>query len=146
MNLVGGYWGFDGGRIYHHTGPVSSFYAMREALNIASEEGLPSLYKRHQENHERLWTGLDKLGLKPFVEDAKDRLATVNTIKVPEGVDWAKLVANAMDNYRVEIAGGLGPTVGKVWRVGVMGYNAQPQNIDMVLQVFKDGLQKQKFL
>lgn len=45
------------------------------------------------------------------------RLITVNTIKVPEGVDWAALVKNAMDKFNLEIAGGLGPTVGKVWRV-----------------------------
>jgi aspartate aminotransferase-like enzyme len=41
----------------------------------------------------------------------------VNTIKVPEGVDWAALVKNAMDKFNLEIAGGLGPTAGKVWRV-----------------------------
>lgn len=62
---------------------------------------------------------------------------------MPEGVDWAALVKNAMDTYSVEIAGGLGPTVGKVWRVGIMGYNAQPQNVELVLAAFKDGLQKQ---
>lgn len=45
------------------------------------------------------------------------RLITVNTIKVPEGVDWAALVKNAMDKFNLEIAGGLGPTAGKVWRV-----------------------------
>ena len=91
-----------------------SFYAMREAINIACEEGLNALYKRHTANHERLWDNLSAMGLEPYVENKKDRLVTVNTIKVPEGVDWAKVLANAMDNYRVEIAGGLGPTVGKV--------------------------------
>ena len=62
---------------------------------------------------------------------------------MPEGVDWAAVVKNAMDMYSVEIAGGLGPTVGKVWRVGIMGYNAQPQNIELVLAAFRDGLRKQ---
>jgi alanine-glyoxylate transaminase/serine-glyoxylate transaminase/serine-pyruvate transaminase len=37
---------------------------------------------------------------------ASCRLITVNTIKVPEGVDWAKVVKNAMDKYNLEIAGG----------------------------------------
>ena len=40
--------------------------------------------------------------------------------QVPGGVDWAAVVKNSMDRYSVEIAGGLGPTAGKVWRVGVM--------------------------
>lgn len=138
--------GWSGARSYHHTGPVSAFYAMREALSIANEEGLDNLYKRHQAMHERLWEGLDKMGLKNFVKDPKSRLCTVNTIEVPQGVDWAKVVANAMDKYSLEIAGGLGPTVGKIWRVGVMGYNARPQNIDLVLHAMRDGLQQQKFL
>jgi hypothetical protein len=52
------------------------------------------------------------------------RLVTVNTIKVPEGVDWAAVCKDAMDTYSVEIAGGLGQTVGKVWRIGVMGVSS----------------------
>lgn len=52
---------------------------------------------------------------------AAHRLVTVNTIKVPEGIDWAAVAKDAMDTYAVEIAGGLGPSVGKVWRVGLMG-------------------------
>jgi alanine-glyoxylate transaminase/serine-glyoxylate transaminase/serine-pyruvate transaminase len=72
-----------------------------------------------------------------------DRLITVNTIKVPEGVDWAAVVKNAMDKYSLEIAGGLGPTAGKVWRIGIMGYNARPQNVALVVEAFRDGLQQQ---
>jgi len=64
-------------------------------------------------------------------------------MQVPDGVDWAAVVKNAMDTYSVEIAGGLGPTAGKVWRVGIMGYNAKPQNIALVLEAFRDGLKKQ---
>ncbi len=67
----------------------------------------------------------------------------MNTIKVPEGVDWAAVVKNAMDKYSLEIAGGLGPTAGQVWRIGIMGFNAQPQNIALVLDAFRDGLQQQ---
>jgi alanine-glyoxylate transaminase/serine-glyoxylate transaminase/serine-pyruvate transaminase len=68
--------------------------------------------------HEMLWDGLKQLGLSPFVKNQQDRLITVNTIEVPKGVDWAAVVKNAMDKYQLEIAGGLGPTAGKVWRIG----------------------------
>jgi alanine-glyoxylate transaminase / serine-glyoxylate transaminase / serine-pyruvate transaminase len=64
-------------------------------------------------------------------------------LQVPEGVDAVKVITNAMDKYKVEIAGGLGPSLGKVWRVGILGYNAQPQNIQLVLDVFRDGLKQQ---
>ncbi|CAK0772136.1 hypothetical protein CVIRNUC_003932 [Coccomyxa viridis] len=143
LNLIGDYWGWFGSRSYHHTGMVSLWYAMREALALVGEEGLEPMWARHQKLHEDLWKGLGELGLEPFVQNPDDRLCTVNTIKVPEGVDWAAVVKNAMDTYSVEIAGGLGPTVGKVWRVGIMGYNAKPQNIALVIEAFRDGLKKQ---
>lgn len=203
------------------------WYAMREALAIVSEEGLDAMWARHEAVHKQLWEGLRSMGLEPFVEDPKDRLVTVNTIKVgertpcgaglpggalgrqralvllcsacfallavatarawprpvpqwqpgselrqaigesgiyvrassliqavpgrqagvrrgaallsncsrpccpcartqvPEGVDWAAVCKNAMDKYNVEIAGGLGPTAGKIWRVGLMGERAR---------------------
>ena len=55
---------------------------MREALKIVGEEGLEASWARHQRLHEKLWDGLSKLGLQPFVEDENSRLATINTIKV----------------------------------------------------------------
>ncbi|GAX73666.1 hypothetical protein CEUSTIGMA_g1117.t1 [Chlamydomonas eustigma] len=143
LNLIGDYWGWFGKRSYHHTGMVSTCYAMREALALVNEEGLESMWSRHKELHHRLWDGLHSMGLKSFIEKDEDRLITVNTIKVPEGIDWAALIKNAMDEYNVEIAGGLGPSAGKVWRVGIMGYNARPANIELVLTAFKDGLKKQ---
>jgi alanine-glyoxylate transaminase/serine-glyoxylate transaminase/serine-pyruvate transaminase len=143
LNLVGDYWGWFGKRSYHHTGMVSTWYAMREALAVVSDEGLLTMWKRHNDLHHQLWDGLHSLGLKSYVAKDEDRLATVNTIKVPEGVDFAALIKNAMESYQVEIAGGLGPSMGKVWRVGIMGFNARPQNVELVLQCFKDGLKKQ---
>jgi len=143
MKLIGDYWGWYGGRSYHHTGPISNFYSLREALAVTNEEGLPALWERHQKMYELLWDGLEDLGLERFVKDPKSRLPTVNTIVIPEGVDGAKLCGFAMNKYNLEIAGGLGPTAGKVWRVGVMGYNAHPMNVNLVVTAFKEGLAAQ---
>ena len=41
------------------------------------------------------------MGLEPLPAKPEDRLITVNTIKVPAGVDWAAVVKNAMDKYQV---------------------------------------------
>lgn len=46
----------------------------------------------------------------------------------------------------MEIAGGLGPSVGKVWRVGIMGYNATDANVALVIAVFKDALAQQGYV
>ncbi|KAF6263065.1 pyridoxal phosphate-dependent transferase [Scenedesmus sp. NREL 46B-D3] len=75
MNLIGDYWGWFGSRSYHHTGPVSTFYAMREALQIVADEGLEAMWARHLARHQQLWEGLGSLGLQPFVENDADRPA-----------------------------------------------------------------------
>ena len=64
-------------------------------------------------------------------------------LQVPDGVDWSAVVKNAMDKYSLEISGGLGGTAGKVWRVGLMGYNAKPEKVELVLAAFRDGLKQQ---
>lgn len=143
LNLVGDYWGWYGSRSYHHTGLVSMWYAMREALAVVAEEGLEPAWARHKACHDQLWAGLHELGLEHFVQNPEDRLVTVNTVAVPDGIDGAALSKFAMDRYTVEIAGGLGPTLGKVWRVGIMGYNAKPANVELVLAAFRDGLAAQ---
>ncbi|XP_068248400.1 alanine--glyoxylate aminotransferase isoform X1 [Palaemon carinicauda] len=141
MTWLANYWGCDDQpRKYHHTGPVSSVYALREGLAIVCEEGLESLWKRHMACAQKLWDGLAALGLEMFISDASKRTPTVNTIRVPDGVDWTKVVKYFMSKYLVEISGGLGPSAGKVWRVGLMGYNCTPENVDLVLRIMKEAL------
>jgi len=144
---VGKQWGFNGDkRPYHHTPPINIMFAMREALQIVSEEGLENSWNRHLNAHYQLWEGLDKLGLKPFVKNPEDRLATVNCIEIPEGLDAGRLIAHAYDKYNLEISGGLGGTAGKVFRIGLMGYNCTPRNVESVVSAFEAGLKEQKFL
>jgi len=144
LSLLSDYWIGIGGdaskRFYHHTGPISSMYALREALTILGEEGLDRAWQRHAANAARLWAGLDALGLELFVKDPAHRLPTVTTIVVPDGVQWKDVTDFLMQKYRLEISGGLGPTAGKVWRVGLMGYNSTPEKVDALLRALKDGL------
>ncbi|XP_037797258.1 LOW QUALITY PROTEIN: serine--pyruvate aminotransferase-like [Penaeus monodon] len=141
MTWLANYWGCDGTpRKYHHTGPISAVYALREALAIVCEEGLESLWSRHEACAKKLHEGLGTLGLEMYVSDPKKRTPTVSTIRVPEGVDWTRVTKYFMSNYLVEISGGLGPSAGKVWRVGLMGYNCTPENVDLVLRIMKEAL------
>ncbi|CAI5989290.1 unnamed protein product [Closterium sp. NIES-64] len=146
MNLVGEYWGVDRQpRKYHHTGLVTNVNAMREALAMLAEEGLENVWQRHRSQAELLWAGLQELGLELFVEDHGSRLPTVTTVKVPEGVEWTKVTGHLMSKFNLEIAGGLGPTVGKVWRIGLMGNNARPANVALLLEALKDALEHAGF-
>jgi alanine-glyoxylate transaminase/serine-glyoxylate transaminase/serine-pyruvate transaminase len=88
------------------------------------------------------WEGLKEIGLAPHV-DHKHRLPTLTTVKIPEGVDGKKVVKHCLDNYNIEIAGGLGSLAGVVWRIGFMGYNSKKENVLLLLAAFKTALKEQ---
>ncbi|KAJ1089514.1 hypothetical protein NDU88_002665 [Pleurodeles waltl] len=143
MGWLSNYWGCDGkSRMYHHTGPITNFFSLREGLAMLAEQGLENSWKLHKENALYLYEGLEKLGLKLYVKDEAIRLPTVTTVEVPQGYEWKDITAFLMKNYSIEIAGGLGPSAGKVLRIGLMGYNSTKANVDLVLVALKDALQQ----
>jgi len=145
LGWLGEYWACwpDKGRVYHHTGPVNAMYALREGLAAVSQEGLENCWRRHKLCADQLHSGLAQLGLELFVQDPNYRLPTVTTIKVPEGVNWQAVAGHCMKNHLVEISGGLGPSAGKVWRIGVMGNNANIRTVQKVLDAFREALETQ---
>jgi alanine-glyoxylate transaminase/serine-glyoxylate transaminase/serine-pyruvate transaminase len=117
------YWGKE--RLYHHTPPISLIYALREAMRIVLEEGLEARWAKHKLNQLALIAGVEAMGLKLLVENPKDRLTTVTAVMVPSGVDDAKFRNQLLDEFNIEIAGGIGALKGQIWRLGLMGYCSQ---------------------
>ena len=130
MSMLAAYWGDE--RTYHHTAPISMNYALREALRIVAEEGLEARWARHRSNAELLWDGLGDIGLECHVAP-EHRLPSLTTVRVPDGVDATVIAARLLDEYNIEIAGGLGELAGRVWRVGLMGSNSRPENVQRLL-------------
>ncbi len=137
------YWGKD--RLYHHTPPISLIYAMREALRAVLEEGLEARWERHRENQQALIAGVEAMGLELLVSNAADRLVTVTAINIPEGLEDGKVRKQLLDEFSIEIAGGLGPLKGKIWRVGLMGYSCQKPNVLIFLAALEKTLLDQGF-
>lgn len=127
---------------YHHTGAVNLAYAMYEALAIIEEEGLDARVARIRRTAEALWAGLEAMGLSMLVAP-EHRLPTLTTVKVPDGVDEAKVRAHLMAEYGIEIVGGLGPFAGKVWRVGLMGASCSRRNVMLLLTAMDEALASQ---
>jgi alanine-glyoxylate transaminase/serine-glyoxylate transaminase/serine-pyruvate transaminase len=124
------YWGTN--KFYHHTPPVSFYYAILEALRIVEEEGLEARFERHRVNSLALVAGLEAMGLRMLVEPAY-RLWTLNAVRVPQGADDAAVRGRLVKEFGIEIGGGLGALKGQVWRVGLMGMNATPNNVLLFL-------------
>jgi alanine-glyoxylate transaminase/serine-glyoxylate transaminase/serine-pyruvate transaminase len=128
------------GHKYHHTASATMFYALREGLAIVAEEGLEARWERHRTNHEAFVAGIEAMGLSMHVP-AGHRLWTLNTPRIPQGVDDAKLRAFLLEKYSMEIAGGFGPLAGKVLRIGTMGYSSTAENVQLILRALADAIQ-----
>jgi alanine-glyoxylate transaminase/serine-glyoxylate transaminase/serine-pyruvate transaminase len=134
LNLLDTYWGEK--RAYHHTAPISMVYAVREALRLVLEEGLEARFKRHQLNHNALVAGLEAMGL-AILPGKDERLWTLNAVVIPEGIDDAKVRTRLLEEYDIEVGGGLGVLQGKVWRVGLMGYTSNRSNVLLFLSALE---------
>jgi alanine-glyoxylate transaminase/serine-glyoxylate transaminase/serine-pyruvate transaminase len=133
------------GHKYHHTASATLFYALREGLAMVKEEGLENRWARHKRNHEAFAAGLEAIGLEMLVKNPADRLWTLNTPRVPAGVDDAKVRAYLLEQHGMEIAGGFGPLAGKVFRIGTMGYGSTPENVMLILESLQAALKQQGF-
>ena len=137
VSLLNQYWGSD--RVYHHTAPVNMNFGMREALRLLAEEGLDKAWARHRRNAEALWSGLESLGLEMHVSEEL-RLPTLTTVRIPSDVDGKAFSSHLLNTHGIEVGGGLGVLAGKIWRIGLMGYNSTPENVDRLLNLIETEL------
>jgi len=140
MGLVSQYWG--AARKYHHTAPINMTYALREALRIVAEEGLEARFARHLRNHRALVAGVEQMGLAMLVPEG-ERLPSLNAIRIPEGADDLKVRKALLNDFGLEIGGGLGDFAGKVWRVGLMGHSSSRKNVFLFLSAIESALKAQ---
>ncbi|GIX17886.1 MAG: alanine--glyoxylate aminotransferase [Rhodothalassiaceae bacterium] len=136
------YWDGREGRSYHHTAPVNALYALDEALRIFLAEGHEAAFARHRRAHEALVAGLEVLGL-TLLPAPECRLAQLNAVVVPEGVDEARLRADLLARHGIEISAGLGSLAGRIVRIGLMGDGARLANVLAVLTGLQDALARQ---
>lgn len=129
LTMIEHYWGDD--RTYHHTAPISMNFALREALRLVQEEGLEQRFLRHRRNSELLWHRLEGIGLSLIVP-LERRLVSLTTVAAPDGVNEAEVRRRLLDEYNIEIAGGLGAFKGKALRIGLMGYSSCLENVTLL--------------
>jgi alanine-glyoxylate transaminase/serine-glyoxylate transaminase/serine-pyruvate transaminase len=129
---------------YHHTAPISMFFALREALLVIAEEGIENRWERHRRSHKLFVQEIEAMGLRMHVP-AAHRIPTLNTVLVPNGVDEAKVRSRLLQGPGIEIAGGFGPLAGKIFRIGLMGPLATEENVHFFLAEFKKALKAEGY-
>lgn len=136
LSLIADYW-TEHNRAYHHTAPISMNYALREALRLIEEEGLPARFARHQLNSRALLAGLMALGLDPLPPPDR-RLPTLLCVTIPTHIDEAAVRSQLLERFGIEIGGGLGTLKGKVWRIGLMGESSTEANVLTLLNAMEE--------
>ncbi|APZ95120.1 Purine catabolism protein PucG [Fuerstiella marisgermanici] len=141
ISMLRNYWGGD--RAYHHTAPINMNYGLHQALRLVLEEGLDARFARHRLHHEALKAGLEAMGIGYSVANAEHSLPMLNSVLIPDGVDDAGVRKQLLNEFGIEIGGGLGPMKGKTWRIGLMGDAAQKPNVLLFLAALEQCLATQ---
>jgi alanine-glyoxylate transaminase/serine-glyoxylate transaminase/serine-pyruvate transaminase len=139
IQLLDRYWGTD--HAYHHTAPALMSYALREALTVVMEEGLEARWKRHERTSLAFVAGIEKMGLE-MLAPAAHRLWSLNTVRIPHGVDDGEVRTRLLNEHNIEIGSGFGSLKGKIWRVGLMGANSTINNVLLLLSALKTVLSR----
>lgn len=135
LSMLTDYWGDE--RAYHHTAPITNVYALREALRLVAEEGIEARWERHHRVAGALRAGVEAMGLELASESW---LPSLNTVRLPAGVEDTTVISHLLDEHGIEVAGGLGDFSGDVLRIGCMGYSARPENVLYLLSGLGDAL------
>ena len=61
----------------------------------------------------------------------------LNAVKIPEGMNDAEVRGRLLNEFHIEIGGGLGPLSGKIWRIGLMGETAKKESIQKLMDAFR---------
>jgi len=145
LGMIARYVTGEGARAYHHTAPISMVYALHAGLGVLLEEGLEASWARHAACGQALQDGLEALGFRLFAAEGH-RLPELTTVWVPDdlppGLDEATIRRRLLDEYGIEVGGGLGAYAGRVWRIGLMGHTARPRNVTLLLGALAELLRR----
>jgi alanine-glyoxylate transaminase/serine-glyoxylate transaminase/serine-pyruvate transaminase len=135
---------YEGAHRYHHTAPISLFYALREGLAVIADEGIENRWERHRKSHEAFVAGAEAMGLTMHVKPGH-RIWNLNTPRIPEGVEDLKVRKRLLAAHDIEILGGFGPLAGQVFRIGIMGPLATEENTLLLLRGLEEALAQEGF-
>ena len=137
LSMIRQYWGSE--RLYHHTAPINMNYALLESLKMVKEEGLENRWLRHKNNHLILKAGLEAIGI-TYVAQKGFELPMLNAVAIPDGIDDAAVRSQLLNEFGIEIGGGLGAFKGIAWRIGLMGAASTLSNVMLFLAALEKSL------
>jgi alanine-glyoxylate transaminase/serine-glyoxylate transaminase/serine-pyruvate transaminase len=134
VTMIARYWGAE--RVYHHTAPISMLYGLHEGLRLVLEEGLEARHRRHAHLGAELQSTLVEAGFALLAAEG-NRLPQLTAAAVPHGVDERAVRARLLEEFGIEIGGGLGDFAGRAWRIGLMGESCRPEKLERLVSAIR---------
>ena len=117
---------------------LPAIFTLDVALQSMVDEGIENVFARHLEIAQHTRDGAKALGL-DLLPDPQFASNTVTAIRLPEGIDGVAFLANVSRDYNVILGGGQKSLVGKIFRVGHMGW-VEKAHIDEALKAADETL------
>jgi len=120
---------------YHHTMPILQYYALYTGIRLALDEGLENRWDRHAGAGRYFQEEIAARGFE-LLADPDNQLVELTAVQVPDGIDGKEVQGRFLREFDLEVGGGLGPKAPPIWRVGLMGVNANRDAANRVLAAF----------
>jgi alanine-glyoxylate transaminase/serine-glyoxylate transaminase/serine-pyruvate transaminase len=106
---------------FPYTPATNLLYALREALHMLQEEGLPNVFRRHDRYGAATRAAVQAWGLKIVCEDPREYSSVMTAVFTPEGHNADVLRKVILEHYDMALGAGLGKLIGRAFRIGHLG-------------------------
>ena len=106
---------------FPYTPATNMIYALREALRMLQEEGLPNVFRRHDRHAESARAAVRGWGLDLVCEDPREYSSSMTAFFLPEGYDADQLREVILEHFDMSLGTGLSKLAGRVIRIGHLG-------------------------
>jgi aspartate aminotransferase-like enzyme len=102
------------------TPAITLIVGLRDSLRMIREEGLETLFSRHQKLADATRAAAKALGLELYAEKSPSNALTA--VKVPEAIGAKELKGHFYERFGITVAGGQDQAKGKIIRIAHLGY------------------------
>lgn len=117
---------------FPYTPATTLIRGLRASVDLLLAEGLENVYRRHAYIAAGVRAAVAAWGLELCAKDPRWYSNTVSAILVPDGHNAAEVNRIAYQRYNLSLAGGLGPLLGRAFRIGHMGWTNELMTLQAI--------------
>lgn len=110
--------------------------ALHAAAQLVLEEGLDTVYQRHEQAAAYCRERIVQMGLRLFPVQQAVPAPTVTAVYLPQGITWENFDVR-LRIHGLAVGGSYGPLAGKIFRIGHMGSQADMELVRQALDVIE---------